>query len=405
MAPAVTDSPIFSRAPLETPNLFASYRIGDCPLAGLRLPPWDMTGTQAILVNAYDLLANHRTRQVASEIPKGWGNLHEHIQFAGPLILDSGGFNFQKHADISIKPLDVLNLGIDFGVDVSVVLDHPFLPKSVDKEVSIRWKNTLANTRIMFDEFTSRNGKLPNGFQLMPVLHGHDNKTLERCREEIVNIWGGDPPIVGIGSLAPLARNGSKRTVIDILCTARQLFPDAHIHCFSLGSAMLMLFAFYCGADTVDSQTWILSAAFKNVQLPGFPWTRFSPREKEKDEEKYEQTRHAFAQHLLQLITKEGFAIKDWDTENAWHIRDEAEALSYLDYLEDRDGINHIHRRACHNLYAFNFEARRAREAKKAGELKAFIASRLKSTVYGKAFEYAVKQVQSSTAKAYGDRG
>ena len=405
MAPAVTDPPIFSRAPLETPNLFASYRIGDYPLAGLRLPPWDMTGTQAILVNAYDLLANHRTRQVASEISKGQGKLHKHIQFAGPLILDSGGFNFQKHADISIKPLDVLNLGIDFGVDVSVVLDHPFLPTSGPEEVQGRWQRTLANTRSMFEELKGWNGELPNGFQLMPVLHGHDNKTLERCREEIVNIWGGDPPIVGIGSLAPLARNGSKRMVIEILCTARQLFPDAHIHCFSLGSAMLMLFAFYCGADTVDSQTWILSAAFKNVQLPGFPWTRFSPREKEKDEEKYEQTRHAFAQHLLQLITKEGFAIKDWDTENAWHIRDEAEALFYLDYLEDRDGINHIHRRACHNLYAFNFEACRAREAKKAGELKAFIASRLKSTVYRKAFEYAVKQVQSSTAKAYGDRG
>lgn len=395
MAPAVTDPPIFSRAPLETPNLFASYRIGDYPLAGLRLPPWDMTGTQAILVNAYDLLANHRTRQVASEISKGQGKLHKHIQFAGPLILDSGGFNFQKHADISIKPLDVLNLGIDFGVDVSVVLDHPFLPKSVDKEVSIRWKNTLANTRIMFDEFTSRNGKLPNGFQLMPVLHGHDNKTLERCREEIVNIWGGDPPIVGIGSLAPLARNGSKRTVIDILCTARQLFPDAHIHCFSLGSAMLMLFAFYCGADTVDSQTWILSAAFKNVQLPGFPWTRFSAREREKDEEKYEEIRRNFAERLLQLIEDEEFAIKNWDTGHAWDIRDKCQALSYLDYLEDRDGENHIHRRACHNLSAFNFEARCAREAKKGRELEAFIERRLKSTVYRKTFDYAVDQVQS----------
>ena len=395
----VTDSQVFSRAPLETPNLFASYRIGDYPHAGLRLPPWEMTGTQAILVNAYDFLANYRTRQVASEIRKGQAKLHEHIEFNGPLMLDSGGFNFQKHADISIDALEVLNLGIDFGVDVSVVLDHPFLPKSVDKEISSRWKNTRENTHIMFDEFTSRNGNLPKGFQLMPVLHGHDDKTLERCHKEIVEIWGDDPPIVGIGSLAPLARNGSKQKVIEILCKARQLFPEAHIHCFSLGSALLMLFAFYCGADTVDSQTWILSAAFKNVQLPGFPWTRFSSRERAKDEEKYEKTRRHFAEHLLQLIDDEGFAIKNWDNEEDWDIHNEAEALSYLDYLEDRDGTNHIHRRACHNLYALNFEARRAREENKDGKLETFIESRLKSTVYRKTFDYAVKQVRNSTAK------
>lgn len=399
MDPDVTHSPVFSRERLETPNLFASYRIGDHPRAGLRLSPWEMTGTQAILVNAYDFLANHRTRQVASEIRKGQAKLHEHIEFNGPLMLDSGGFNFQKHADISIDALDVLKLGITCDVDVSVVLDHPFLPKSADEEISIRWENTLANTHRMFDEFTSRNGNLPKGFQLMPVLHGHDDETLERCHKEIVEIWGDDPPIVGIGSLAPLARNGSKRKVIKILCKARQLFPDAHIHCFSLGSALLMLFAFYCRANTVDSQTWILSAAFKNVQLPGFPWTRFSARERAKDEKKYEETRRHFARRLLQLIDEEGFAIKDWDKGEDRDIHNEAEALSYLDYLEDRDGENHIHRRACHNLYALNFEARSAREAKKAGKLETFIESRLKSTVYRNTFDDAVKHVQISTAK------
>ena len=40
---------------LETPNLFASYRIYDYPRAGLRCHPWKMTDTQAILLNAFDL--------------------------------------------------------------------------------------------------------------------------------------------------------------------------------------------------------------------------------------------------------------------------------------------------------------------------------------------------------------
>ena len=76
-----------------------------------------------------------------------------------------------------------------------------------------------------------------------------------------------------------------------------------------------MLFAFYCGVDTVDSQSWMLSAAFKNVQLPGFHWTRFSQREREKDPVKYKQTRRAFAKHLLQLMNDEEFVIKYWDNQ------------------------------------------------------------------------------------------
>ena len=389
----VTQPSIFSKR-LETPNLFASYRIGDFPRAGLRCYPWKMTNTQAILLNAFDLLANKRTQMFTEEIQEADGKLHEYVEFDGPLMLDSGAFNFQKHAEISIEPLKVLEIGRELGADISVVLDHPFLPKSECEEIDARWANTVENTRSMFETFKSWDGDLRDNFQLMPVLHGHDTKTLERALNDIVKIWGEEPAIVGIGSLAPLARNGNKRTVIDTICTVRELLPNAHIHCFSLGSALLMLFAFYCGADTVDSQTWIMSAAFKQVQLPGFHLTRFSRREAKKDRDKYEQTRHAFAEHLLRLIAEEGFAVKNWGRGTARSICNQRDALAYLDYLEDRDGVNHIHRRACHNLYAFNFEAARVRQKKKADELESFINSRMKSTVYRRTFEYATERAK-----------
>ena len=392
----VIQSSIFSK-PLETPNLFASYRINDCPRAGLRCHPWKMTGTQAILLNAFDLLANRRTHKFTSKIRNAEGKLHEYVKFDGPIMLDSGAFNFLQQAEISITPIDVLAIGIELGADVSVVLDHPFMPKSDLKEVSVRWSNTVSNTRKMFEELEGYDiSLLPSGFKLIPVLHGHDTQTLSRALDDIVNIWGQEPDIIGIGSLAPLARNGSKRTVVDIILTARKLLPNAHIHCFSLGSALLMLFAFYCGADTVDSQTWIMSAAFKQVQLPGFHLTRFSRLESERNPVKYEQTRYAFARHLLRLINEEGFATKNWDTGEIWPICDEKAALSYLDYLEDSDGKNHVHRRACHNLYAFNFEARQVRQKKKAGTLEAFIHGRMKSTVYRKVFDYAIHKKMKS---------
>ena len=379
---------------IKTPALFASYRIGDFPRAGLRCYPWNITRTQAVLVNAFDLLANKQTQIAASKIREQHCKLHEFVDFNGPLMLDSGAFNFQKQNEISIDPLEVLSVGIELGVDISVVLDHPFLPTLSSREKSKRRKNTVENTQKMFEELNSQNGDIPNDFHLMPVIHSHSTRTLKRRVDEIVNIYGSVPPIIGIGSLEPLARNGSKRTVIDIICKVRKLLPNSHIHCFSMGSALLMLFAFYCGADTVDSQSWMLSAAFKNVQLPGFHWTRFSQREKKKDVNKYEQTRCTFAQHLLQLISNEGFIIKYWDDQSreTRPIGNEQEALAYLDDLEDQDGKNNIHRRACHNLYAFNFEANQVRQKMKKGanSLETFIESRMKSTIYKKTFEHAI---------------
>ena len=84
---------------IETPALFASYRIRDFPRAGLRFHPWKMTNTQAILLNAFDLLANKRTRKFTSQIQAATGKFHEYVEFNGPLMLDSGAFNFQQHAE------------------------------------------------------------------------------------------------------------------------------------------------------------------------------------------------------------------------------------------------------------------------------------------------------------------
>ena len=379
---------------IETPNIFASYRIKDFPRAGLQSHPWKMTNTQGLLLNAFDLLANKRTAQFTPEIHERPGKLHEFVEFDGPIMLDSGAFNFLQHPEITITSSEVLKIGLALRADVSVVLDHPFPPKSTAQEIKSRWDNTLENTKRMFEELSIQDGEIPPNFELMPVIHGHDADTLKRTLDDVVSITQKQPELVGIGSLAPLARNGSKRTVIEVLLAARQLLPDAHIHCFSLGSALLMLFAFYCGADTVDSQTWLMTAAYKNVQLPGFHQTRISQQEARKAPEQYENNRRQFTSQLLRLADKEKFEVQDWESGAPWPINNQNDALAYWDYLEEKDGVNLLHRRACHNLYTFNFEARRVRQEMEQGNLEDFILSRMKSTVYKNAFAYAVEQRQ-----------
>lgn len=377
---------------LKTPNMFAGYRIRDYPRAGLRCHPWAMTGTQALIMNAFDLLANRRTRKFTKEVLQCDNKLHQYVEFSGPIMLDSGAFNFMKHDDITITPEEVLKIGLEVNCNLSVVLDHPFPPDAEPEEIRARWDSTLDNTRTMIEALACHEGCKPAGFRLVPVVHGHDRGTVGYALEDVVSVLGHEPRIVGIGSLAPLAKNGNTRKAVDVLLEVRRLLPDAHIHCFSMGSALLMLFAFYCGVNTVDSQTWIMSAAFKQVQLPGFHLTRLSPREAERNPDKYEKNRQGFAQHLVQLTHEEGFAVRDWDTGEPWSIASEEEALTYLSYLEDEEGINNVHRRACHNLYAFNFEAGRVRQAMETGTLESFIYARMRSTVYRKRFEHAVER-------------
>ena len=390
----------FGNKQIETPAVFASYRIADFPRAGLRFHPWGMTNTSAVLLNAYDLIANPRTCKRTIEIRERGCSLGDYVEFSGPLMLDSGAFNFLKHQEIGITPDAVLDIALELRADVCVALDHPFPPHASAEEKAARLARTRQNTHAMMRRL-ERSSNVPPGFQIMPVLHGHDERTLIKALQDARTVLGYDPSIVGIGSLAPLAQNGSKRTVADVIRTVRNMLPAAHIHCFSMGSALLMLLAFYCGADTVDSQTWIMSAAFKQVQLPGFYLTRLSQRGSQSAVQ-HEVLRRRFAAHLARLCQEEGFTVKNWDTGEAWPVANEKDALNYMSFLMDAAGVNHIHRRACHNLHVFNVEAARIRELKR-GErtlLEEFISRRLRSTLYRQVFDYAMaKEAECQTSR------
>jgi len=376
---------------LESYSIFASYRIGDFPRAGLKFHPWEITETKAILINAYDFIANPRTTKIAREWESKKQNVSTSIEFSGPIMMDSGAYNFIKQGNISITPTEVLDITIAKKTDFGVVLDHPFPPNLPSNEVETRIKTTKDNTKIMVEYLKTKKPQ-PENFELIPVIHGHDKETIKKFVEDLNKILGEEPKIVGIGSLAPLAQNGSKTKIVDVISTVRKLLPKSHIHCFSMGSALQMLLAFYCGADTVDSQTWIMSAAFKQVQLPGSYLTRLSKREEEKNV-KFDELKRKFAHRLLMLTNDENFIIKNWETKEDWKIHSLNDAYEYIDFLMDENKKNNIHRRACHNLYTFNFEAKKVRELSKTSraEFENFIQKRLISTVYDKPLKYALE--------------
>lgn len=383
----------FGKRTLSRPTLFASYRLGDYPTSGLKCLPWDVTRTEALLINAYDLL-RPKYRSLLSDV---WLPCEALRSGTRPVMVDSGAYYFVKHNKIDVNPEEILAVQQRSRADVAVALDHPFPPSATDKAKRI--DTTIKNTEIALRCLSTQD----NPVDFLPVLHGHTRQSIRGCIKRIEGLYEkyslGEITRVGIGSVAPLAQGGNSKLAVDVIHSVRTQLPDCHVHCFSMGSALLMLLAFYCGADTVDSQTWIVSAGFKYAQLPGHHVMRMGAREY-KSEEKFAYARRQFSSRLRRLVDEEGFYGRDWITGETLALDSDADCDEYVTSLIDVVSNENVHNRACHNLWVYNFEVQKARDAIEADRFDSFVSSRLADTKYVGALEYARSKKQRQVVVA-----
>jgi len=238
------------------------------------VPLWNGGGVsvKALLVNAYEILTIRSTTQAVSTIGMG-----EFLDYHGPIMMDSGGYLFQNHADMHVCPAKIHELYQKGKVDIGVALDHPLNPSLSALQSSRRWELTLRNTEAM--------AKLPKSYAFMPVVHGYTIKSLQAACRQIKNAVG-TTPLVGVGSLVPLmkashigdgfryTRNGGTQGnhvtyFADALALIREQFPTSCLHVFGVGGITTALSVFALGADSVDSVGWRLKAAYGAIQLPG----------------------------------------------------------------------------------------------------------------------------------------
>lgn len=370
-------------------RFIASYRIGDFPHAGLKLLPWAVAPCDGILINAYDFLKNGRTMRYAKKLLEQPDPLAS-LKLPRELILDSGAYYFVRSNTADIDPTLIVELAIKLRVPHVVTLDHPFPPGQTTEEIAKRIKTTAANTASMAAALNVASSSMPS---LIPAIHGHDDVTLRESFKSQPVIMDSHTSTVGVGSLAPLAQKGAMRQAAEAMIIARDLLSEKHMHVFSVGSPLLMHFAFLCGADSVDSQSWMMSAAFKQAHLPGLAQTRLSIRERERVADAYEQRRKLFEEQLLRLQREESFQVRNWETGAVMHLRDETDAREYTDQLEDGDQGNRVHWRACHNLAVGTFEARRMSSEHRSSTVAAFLLARHKSGPYHRTMNEVIEDL------------
>jgi queuine tRNA-ribosyltransferase len=185
------------------------------------LDPDDLTrlGATMILANAY-----HLELRPGRSTVRTMGGLHQFMQWPGPILTDSGGFQvfsleglrtiseegveFRSHFDGSLHhftPESVMRLERDLGADVIMQFDH-VVPGQSDEatareamERSIRW---LARCRTEFHRLLREDPDAPTPAQaLFPIVQGgiHAGLRQESARAIVaLDDWIG----IGIGGLS-----------------------------------------------------------------------------------------------------------------------------------------------------------------------------------------------------------
>jgi len=223
-----------------------------------------------VLVNACEIL--ERSSVAQSVNTKG---IKDFLGYNGPIMMDSGGFLFQKNSNMTVRPGKIMDFYEKAKIDIGVTLDHPLNPSLSASENKRRWERTLRNTEAMVS-----NG---NSYAFMPVIHGYTLNALKSaCRQ--IRHFVGKPSLIGVGSLVPLmktsylgdgfryqrsdGRKGNHITFIsDALKLVHDEFPSSFLHVFGVGGITTALSVFALGADSVDSVAWRLKAAYGAIQL------------------------------------------------------------------------------------------------------------------------------------------
>jgi len=231
---------------LETPTAIPVVKIPN----GLRF--WNIMkkhrAPSCVMINASILASSYR-REIARK-----NGIHSLLEFNRIVFSDGGGFS-KKSQLWSQK--QIMEFQHEIGVDIATTLDYPVTLKVPWFERSRVYRtllNALEASRLNRDKML-----------LLASVHAKTRLELENTIRYLEKHGSFDG--YAIGSLVPL--QSRVRDIVGLVTTARKAVGKKHLHIYGLTGCSLYLLMFYAGADSVDSQGFLLSAANKEYYLPG----------------------------------------------------------------------------------------------------------------------------------------
>jgi hypothetical protein len=187
------------------PNIALVYLV-QSP-AGHRVRPWHHFKVNGVMVSAYEFMTSRGKREAA--VAKGWASI---LEFDGPVMLDSGGFQYLKGREIGYSPEELAAFARDSEAEYVFSLDYPPRDYQRDFERLSRknFRNYLRMRKIS---------------ETIPVVHAPPSLALK----EIRLLKRLEPRYVGVGGLVPSLRGAIRKTFETIDLVQREL-PESKIH-------------------------------------------------------------------------------------------------------------------------------------------------------------------------------
>jgi 7-cyano-7-deazaguanine tRNA-ribosyltransferase len=202
-------------------------------------------GFEALMTNAYTL--HRRLGRNSSK-----GDVHQILNFHGPVMTDSGGYQLLEYGDIELAPREIAEFQLSINSDICVILDNP-TGSEADKK---RAKETVTRTF----EAAKASSEFYESSQLWtgPIQGGRYLDLISlSCR--LMKKFPFD--IYALGSPTQVMEGYDFVTLIEMIRTAKRSIPlDKPFHLFGAGHPLTLPLAVALGCDMFDSASYMLYA-------------------------------------------------------------------------------------------------------------------------------------------------
>ena len=246
------------RGDVETPTFMPVGTLGT--VKGLTIDQVRATGAQMVLANTY-----HLTLRPGEDVVAQLGGLHQFMQWDGPILTDSGGFQlfslaqltkvtdegaaFRSHIDgalLELTPERAVRIQETLGSDVAMVLDDvvSLAAKHANDETRIR----DACQRTVRWAKRCRDAHALDRQALFGIVQGGLNESLRvECAEQLVEL---DFPGYAIGGLSVGEAPAEMYRILDATCPA--LPADRPRYLMGVGRPQDLLEGIRRGVDMFD---------------------------------------------------------------------------------------------------------------------------------------------------------
>lgn len=294
---------------------------------------------EATALNAYSMLRESKLKNFLQRISQNRERSQESVKRILKLkssftMIDSGGFQFLTQGKIDATPQMIFDIQYMMKMDLAIVLDFPLTNSLSQVEKQERLSSTLSSLKYYVKETNVK----PLTF--LPVIHGDNYETLSLYLKKVKKVLGNDKiPAFAIGSVEatrfPL-KITRLRDFVKAFVKIRYEYPESLIHILGAGSSLLLNLFAYLGADSMDSMSWFIEAAFGQLHIAGYGSYYIHKKGRRKKDKFLEGNEHLL--HDCKCTTcRSGVTLEEYDQRNAnaLFLRATHNLCTYLNELEE----------------------------------------------------------------------